>query len=236
LSRGLERAEIGAAGALGQQLSGLALPLAGLELGKDVVANVGRRIGRDQRFDHSAAGSKRAPHSDVGLVEQIVGRIQRQRRVDAGPPRIAFQCLLRVQNCSFGLGERRRLDDLADVVAPAVVALQPCWIAVGLLGPPRHWAAHQLTDTPEVGLSDGQLVWLQVIGHRELQARVGFVPVEAHGAPVVLRAVALRFLRRAEGQPVHRLDVVLGHGRRSSSSLRSASSPARVMGAAPPHR
>src|ERR1700678_2765700 len=27
-----------------------------------------------------------------------------------------------------------------------------------------------------------------------------------------------------------------GHGRRSSSSLRSASSPAQVMGAAPPHR
>ena len=101
VSRRLQRAEVGAARALGQQLSGLALPLARRELGKDMLAHVGRRVGGDQRLDHAAAGSKRAPHSDVGLVEQIVGREQRQRRVDAGPPRIVFQCLLRVQDRPF---------------------------------------------------------------------------------------------------------------------------------------
>src|SRR6202022_2122804 len=81
----------------------------------------------------------------------------------------------------------------------------------GLLGPPRPRAAHQRPDTSQVMFGDGQLVGLQVVGHRELQARVGFIPVEADGSAVVLGAVSLRLLRSGEGQPVHRLEVVVSH-------------------------
>ncbi len=209
--RRLQRAEIRSAGALGQQLRGLALPLAGFELGQHVVAHVGRRVRGDQRLHHAAAGAQRASHADVGLVEQVVGREHRQRRVHPGAPGPVAQRLLRVQDRSPRLGERRRHDDPADVVAPPVVAFEARRVAVGLLGPPRHRAAHQLADARQVRLGERQLVGLQVVGHRGLQGRIGGVPVETHRALVILGAVALRLLRRGERQPVHRLHVVVAH-------------------------
>ena len=174
-----------------------------------MLADVGGRVGRDQRLDHATACSQGTAHADVGLIEQIVGREQRQRRRDAGPPRVVFERLLRAQHRPFGLDERCRLDHLADVVAPAVVAFQVGRVAVGLLGPPGHRTAHQLADVAEVWFDDGQLIGLQVVGHRQLQRGVGAIPVEADGSPVVLGAVALRFLRSAERQPVDRLHFVL---------------------------
>ena len=190
--RRLEGTEVGAAGPLGQQLRRLAGPFARRELGEHVVTHVGRRVRRDQRLHHATAGAERTPHADVGLVEQIVGREQRQRRVHAGAPRVVAQCLLGVEDRALGLGERVRHDDPADVVSPAVVALETRRVAVGLLGPPRHRAAHELADAGQVRLGEGQLVGPQVVGHRGLQGGIGCVPVETDGSLVILGAVPRR--------------------------------------------
>ncbi len=110
-----------------------------------------------------------------------------------------------------GFGERGRHDDAADVVAPPVIAFEARGVAVGLLGPPRHRACHQVADSPQMWLGDGELVGLQVVGHGGLQGGVGGIPVQADRPFVVLCAVARRLLRRREGQSVDGLDVVIAH-------------------------
>ena len=138
--RRLQRTQVGSAGPLGQQLGGLAFPFTRLELGQHVIAHIGWRVRRDQSLHHATAGAERTAHADVGLVEQIVGREQRQRRTDACTAGVVAQRLLRVQHRAPRLLERGRHDDAADVVAPAVVAFEPGRVAVGLLGPPRDRA------------------------------------------------------------------------------------------------
>lgn len=208
---GLQRAQVGAAGALGEQLRGFTGPLPGGELGQHVLAHIGGRVGGHQRLHHAAAGAQRAPHPDIGLVEQVIGREQRQRRAHLRRPRFGAQRLLGLQHGPLGLDEGRRHHHPADVVAPPVVALQPGRVAVGLLGPARHRAAHQLTDARQMPLGQRQLVGPQVVGHGELQRRIGVIPVETHGPAVVLGRVALGFLRGGKGQPIHRLDGVVAH-------------------------
>ncbi len=77
--RRLQRAQIGPTRALRQKLRGFALPLPRLEFRQHVIAHIGRRVGGDQGLHHAAAGPQCASHADVGLIEQIVGREQRQR-------------------------------------------------------------------------------------------------------------------------------------------------------------
>ncbi|COW35367.1 Uncharacterised protein [Mycobacterium tuberculosis] len=91
-------------------------------------------------------------------MEQIVGGEECQRRLDAGPCRVVAHGLSRLDDGALGLDERFRQHYPADVMPPPVVAFEPRGVAVGFLGPTRHWPPRQLTNAGQMGFCERQFI------------------------------------------------------------------------------
>ena len=73
------------------------------------------------------------------------------------------------------------VDDVADLVSPPVVTLEPGRVLVGHLGPLGDGAAGQRAELLEQRLGEVAVAHREMAVHEELQMRVGLVPVQADG-------------------------------------------------------
>ena len=110
-----------------------------LEVRQHALAHVGRRVAVDEALD-AAGHAGRADHARVGLAEQVRERGAEHRRDGLALAALAVRALL--PDVALVRDGVRVVDDLADLVAPLVVALELRRVAVDTsarraIGPPH---------------------------------------------------------------------------------------------------
>ena len=173
------RADVAAALTLGEEHP--AFPrLVGVEArepGHDLVAHAVGRVAADE-VGGAGRHAEPAVHGRLGLAHEIGNR-----RGDDGGDRSA--CVRRQPHeprpheVGLGLGPRRVVLDLADLVAPAVEADERGRVLVGDLRAPRDVATAQHAEPSDLLLGEGAVAGLREQPVEQLaEVRVDGVPVE----------------------------------------------------------